>query len=536
MKREKQIILCLLLLAFIFRLFLMVHTYVIAKDGIIYISQARDFAAGRFARGLGGFYPPGYPALIALFSLFLKDFELAGGLVSVVFGSLALMPIYLLTRRMLGQKAALICGLFFACHPVLSRYVADVLSEGAYFFFFLWGIYFAWRALETKNLRYFPLTGVFAILAYLIRPEGLGLIVLPFLLIVGVKLARFRKFMSLKKCVAGLLLLSLPPLAALSPYLIYMKSRPLRPWRPETAGKWKLSLKVSISHFLGLGQYIKEEEVPIEGEPGEVRLEKRLSFSWRAFAGFAKRYGYILHKSILSYFDVLYPALWFLILVSFFKKQEPYFSPMARLFLWAFFIFYLLLFSLVRVSLRHLAGLVPLALPWASQGALRLSSLLALAPLAKRHALSPYKILPVVVLSVLIAMLPKIGRHQRTGKILLKEAGLWLEETGPPEPVIVGDLPRLTYYAGGKHIASLSYPTIVHNVRKYNADFLILRDYEENAPIINSLGPPEWSLFCRYPKEDSPGRERGVLIYRPREKMPKRPSRISGKHSESADE
>jgi len=106
-----------------------------------------------------------------LFGFWMTAFFLAGGLVSVVFGSLALMPIYLLTRRLLGQKAALICGLFFACHPVLSRYVADVLSEGAYSFFFLWGIYFAWRALETKNLRYFPLTGVFAILAYLIRPR-----------------------------------------------------------------------------------------------------------------------------------------------------------------------------------------------------------------------------------------------------------------------------------------------------------------------------------------------------------------------------
>jgi hypothetical protein len=66
---------------------------VISNDGIGYVYAARGLASGNIGSlTCNGFYV----LLIWIFSFFTPNFEIAGRLVSVLFGSFLVVPLYLL--------------------------------------------------------------------------------------------------------------------------------------------------------------------------------------------------------------------------------------------------------------------------------------------------------------------------------------------------------------------------------------------------------------------------------------------------------
>ena len=112
---QKILIVVFFLLALIVRLVALKQNYVIAHDGTLYIKMAKLFAAGQYQYEIfsAGAYYAFFPLLIFAFHKVLGDWFLAGQLISLCFGSLTIIPLYLLARRLFDEQIALI-GAFLA--------------------------------------------------------------------------------------------------------------------------------------------------------------------------------------------------------------------------------------------------------------------------------------------------------------------------------------------------------------------------------------------------------------------------------------
>lgn len=118
-------------------------------------------------------YPPVYPAILAL-TRALGGSLVAFKALSLVFTATALIFLFLLGKRRLGDEAAIALSLGFALNPVLLYYSHWVLSEAPFVLFTLVALWAA-EGMEDSN-RYLGLALGAGILAYLTRAAGLPLL------------------------------------------------------------------------------------------------------------------------------------------------------------------------------------------------------------------------------------------------------------------------------------------------------------------------------------------------------------------------
>ena len=171
-------LLLILLLAFTLRLlsarFLMGS---IDSEGAEYARIAENLLNGNGYVGIAFpgaqlLLPPLFPWLIATVSLITHQSELAGRLISVIMGTLLVLPVYFIALRLYDRKLASVAALLTACHPVLVGYASTVFSETTYMTFVLSGAYWSLRCLTSQTARTFVLAGVCFGLAYLTKPEA----------------------------------------------------------------------------------------------------------------------------------------------------------------------------------------------------------------------------------------------------------------------------------------------------------------------------------------------------------------------------
>jgi 4-amino-4-deoxy-L-arabinose transferase-like glycosyltransferase len=147
-------------------------------DGPAYLGLAQQVLHGRVTQVLGGYYSPLYPLLIAPFAAVGVPLELAGRIAATVAGLAALPLVYVVVRRLVHAEAAAAAVLVAALQPALVKSAADVLPET------LAGtVVLAWLAALVHGRAL--LAGVLAGTAYLARPEGVLLIPLGLVWLLG---------------------------------------------------------------------------------------------------------------------------------------------------------------------------------------------------------------------------------------------------------------------------------------------------------------------------------------------------------------
>lgn len=183
--REKPdwlILALLVLLAAAVRIYALRFCHVISTDGTGYVSAARALGRGDLSGiGFSGFYP----VLVWMANWLAADFELAGRLVSLVCGSLLVVPLYLLGSEIFSRRAALCAALVAVVWPPLVSSSCEVMTQASYNLIQLSGIYGVWRMCNRPTPAGGLLAGGLLGLAYLTRPEGILLFVatpLPLLL------------------------------------------------------------------------------------------------------------------------------------------------------------------------------------------------------------------------------------------------------------------------------------------------------------------------------------------------------------------
>jgi len=135
-----------------------------------YVHIARSLMEGRFSDYIHFHYPPLFPTLFAPLSAVLGDYEAACRVVAIIFGSLVVVPLYLLALKTHSRGAAVVAASLYA----LIFFIGSREQEQVLLFFLFCSILLGLLSLEKKRAGYFITAGVCFGLSFLVKPEGWG--------------------------------------------------------------------------------------------------------------------------------------------------------------------------------------------------------------------------------------------------------------------------------------------------------------------------------------------------------------------------
>ncbi|MEK7450071.1 MAG: glycosyltransferase family 39 protein [Planctomycetota bacterium] len=462
-------ILLLVLLSGAVRAVIWSKTDVISSDGPLYIEVAQYYYEGNFKQALSHPYHPLYPFLMSLAYRLVNNWEWAGMLISVIFSALAVIPLYLLGRKLFNPAIALITGLLYAFHPTAARLSAGILTPGIFIFLVTTSVWLISEALDTKKYRFFILAGAGTLLCFAARPDGA--VLLPVFLGVVIFNRSADQPNIWKAKILALVLLMLPWLLMALPYLIRIK---------QTKGEWDISNK-------GLHIIKMLNPVAFSQKGWEAKPE---SSDW---AQIGNRY---IHGVLITVKDCIQAEhlllLFLLIIGVLVKKQSGLIEKIesgkitGRLVSWLAIVWLLVMLRFAiffdRLSKRYTVILAVITIFWAAAGLVVLAQWIN-----KRFRITnPTKqAVNLWVILALILAIFSINTFKAVDYVKLNEktTGEWIKNyhDGKEKPKIMSDSNRIPYYAGGSliHLLELdlvgkNYSEVISRARTGQVDYLVV--------------------------------------------------------------
>lgn len=463
-----KVLLLIVSLAFVLRIFLVLDPEVIHSDGVEYIRYAKEVLSGNW---LGGKANPGYPVSIAFVYTLIKNYELAGIWISIIFGVLLVIPVFYLGREIFNERVGIISGLVVVVHPFLYTYSGSVLTESTYHFFLATSVLFGWYAFRKGRFYHALLFGLFAALAFLTRPEAIGL-----LFVFSVWMFFFNPpegKRSWPKRVVLILVALLTFLIFSSPYLIQI--------RKET-GKWSISRKVDIS----IGSFSEMENLPSLHELRPWRKGLPLLSLLKDPLSLLERVGTGLLKSFYRFQQVFNPILSFFAILGWMViiRNRSFYSLKANFYILTHHFFYFgLVFSILMATRRYSSQMISISIPWAAFG-----FWISLEWVHQRWKLVENKekfVTPLLVLLLLVLFVQGRIIHPREHREIQKEAGLWMKDHLPRGIKIMSRLPQEAFYAelSWTGIPKKSYEEVLTIARSNGVRYLAIdEDIDERSP------------------------------------------------------
>lgn len=486
-------------LAFITRVVMRLLFFVPAKDGLTFIEIAKVFRSGNFDSALNYEYHPLYPWLISIFSRFTGDFIGAGLLVSMVFAILLVIPVYMVTFRLFGRKPAVLASIFCIFQPYFLRYSSNILSESLYLFNITMILWMGVEGIFQKRAKYFVLSSVFALLAYLTRPEGLGvlLVLCVFLILVPLKTMSFSKRASY--VVLLLLVFSLMVL----PYLLVIK---------ENQGEWRFTQKRRISSLVGT-------KIPLPGfvkpSPEKEEVEKVKEYDEYPLKAAPERPEGIklvlsglkdVMKKLLKGLSI--PLVIFSLIGIFLRKSVKR-TRMELILGFSFILYFLVLVMLAMrsyISSRHMASIMIMGCIYSGVGVVELPRFML--KFKEKYVLWTVMLLCVIGLSV--KGFKPIGKDKHSRKVV----GIWIKRHYPSELIMSSRMSRIPFYAEVEHFDYTDYKKkyilMEAGSRNVTVAVINLRDKSEADNDLLSLLSEQNSKEV-YHKEFNPKEE--IVVY-----------------------
>lgn len=452
------------------------QTAAIFNDGPLYLRVASLFRQGAFHEALAHHYHPLYPMATALSSTLTGDLETAGVWVSVLSGSAAVVAGYFFWCRSFGRGPAWIAGVLLALHPYAVIFSSDVQSEGLYFALFLSAVAALWRGIEEASIGRSAVAGALAGLAYLVRPEGIGLVA------VGAGFAALLLFRGRLR-VTGFARIAVPlalgAVVVAGPYVVNLHA---------LTGEWRLTQKKSIVDLArprepaaapvpdGLDRPRWRPPPMARPAPREAALvPARIDFEPRSLSA-----GLELARMSLG---TLWPALVLLVLVGMRSAGD---RPGDRgLFLLVMLgvygvVLYGLALNVGYLNRRHvLAPLLPL-LGYGGLGVPIVGRWLWRALRPRMDTRDPRPAIGLALGLVALLTLPKALEPQRRERLANRRAAEWLASHEELQGPVSAEKYRTAYYAGEAFV-SLSRAGAkadLERLRRSGADFLIVDDVQ----------------------------------------------------------
>ena len=466
-KRHWKILLLLLAFALVLRLFLVISPEVIHNDGTEYVQHAKRILLGNLTEGKS---PPLYPLLIAGTQMITRDFEMAGIWVSVIFGALLVLPLFYLGRAIFNETVGVLSALFAAVHPFLYISAGSVLTESTYHFLLATCVLFGWYTFTKAGFSRILLFSFFATLAYLTRPEAIGLLIIfsAWALLISPP-NRERRF---AKRIGIVFMVGVTFFIFSFPYLYQIR---------KDTGRWGISKKTTIS----IGSLSGEEQAP---SLETLRRKRGISLSSliKHPLPVLGKIGAGILGSLYKFQQAYNPLLFFLAVVGWillFKRQNVY-PWKGNFFLLAHLIFYFgFVFPFFFITKRYTSQMISISIPWAAFGFLESTQWLH-----RRWGKGvPLKKFSIFLLILLLAGLFIQGRviHSREIRTVRKEAGLWMRDHLPRGGKIMSRLPQEAFYAELPWIRlpEENYEKILTAARSNGVQYLVVDDdIDQNSP------------------------------------------------------
>ncbi len=449
-RSERVALLALLGIAAALRWLAWSRSVTIFNDGPEYLQLAKWAAAGRWDAVFSHPYHPLYSLLVAGVHGAGFGWESAGALVGVAGGTAAVAFLFVFLRDAFGAPAAWIGAGLLAVHSRAVEFSSDIQSDGLYLGLFIAGVSFGWRAWTRRSVRNAAAAGIASGLAYLARPEGLGL-ACALVALVGFGWLRGSWRIAPALRVAG----GVAAAAALcvAPYVIALE---------QHGGEWALTHKKSMSQLTGAlpastdvaaalprGPRTPARAELDRGDDG-LAVDNAASRPARAFAS-AK----MLSRTAKSAFR--YGLLLLLAVGLVVSRGRP---SQRGLFVGAIvgayaILLYGLTFLLGYVSRRHALPPLVSLFGYVGLGALALAS--GFVRLCSRRGLAwPGRVAPVWIAASIAALvgvgeLATLREPRRAEDRAARSAAEWLRDHRPPAP-LAANRSRLGYYAGMPYV------------------------------------------------------------------------------------
>jgi len=452
LSRNKEILI-LFLVTLALRAFLVLTARGIANDGCAYAWLAKEIAGGNFHEAFRSIWPPLYPIFTAGASYIFRDFELSGRMVSCLFGSLTVFPLFFLVKNIFDRQIALVTVLFFIVHPYLFQASGEVLTEALYYFFLTSIASLSWIAIQKRRWALFLVVGLMLPLIFLTRFEGFALIFLVLGWIWLTNLPKFRAEIRWKLISSFFCLIIF--MIALFPYLFFVS---------KEAGK----LQICARQEHNIDAFFKpdsDNQTPLQ--KAGVLLKYKISTN-------VPRIPFYLARAYYSVF--LLPLFFGLIgrkRLKGFKIGEAYILSFILLRITVLVVF-------AGINTRYLYACVPMALCWAGTGFWEIDYRLQEKFKDKslsigRSTVSRFSIIILVV--IMAICLPRALRPIREHRAIQREAGYWLKENaGQKDFAVVSPSPQESFYAGAKwhKLEGDTYAEVINNAGRKGADFIII--------------------------------------------------------------
>jgi 4-amino-4-deoxy-L-arabinose transferase-like glycosyltransferase len=154
------------------------QTSVMFNDGPVFLSLAQAIGEGRWVEVLSHPYHPLYPFCIQWLSKSGLALETSAVVISIFGGLLGIVALHSFLRRAFGFEVAWLGAWILALHPCAVDFSSDVMSDGLYIGLYLSAFAAMARMVDTPSLPASICCGVLSALAYLVRPEGVGLVLI----------------------------------------------------------------------------------------------------------------------------------------------------------------------------------------------------------------------------------------------------------------------------------------------------------------------------------------------------------------------
>ena len=525
--------------------------FAISFDEAHYVRLAAAFLQhGPFAL-LHPYWPPFFPLVIAVFKLPAGNLETAGRLVNILAGCLTVALVYRMARELFSRREALISAAFTAFYPPVAFHSTNVMPESLFSLLALAGIVFGWKALRRKRLLSGLAAGLFWGAANLVRPEGIGFLLvflvftLLYLIARGFKNGRWKRLPAAVAAGLGFALIALP-------YWLYLH---------EVTGTWTLSTKGSINQQLEASVVFQDAANPdpfyhLTADNRHLPVDMAYHFgTLRELSGLqarsgrvvavtpgriARKYARNFYHTVKDAVPRLLTLVPFVLVISgltgsvYGRRRSGFFLfALANL---AFFWF--LVIPMFHLNERYFLPLLPVCLIWTGRGAVSLTRWASEnleAVFSRQPGQSPWPArfgTAGVALFILgFGFLPEAARFAGmradsadpwADPIELKRAGEWIRSQSDHPAALMDMNKAVDFYAGQYDIrkgASFSYDPVDRNLlyaRHRGAEYLVFSSrylswYPNLRPLIEKKDLPA-GLTLVY-ESDQPAGVRTV-VYR----------------------
>lgn len=465
------ILMTLFLGALAVRWLAILQTPVVANDAILYIKTAKLYLNGAYHDALLVCPFSILPLLISYSYKIIGDWVLAGQWVSAFCGALTTVPLYLLARRIFDEKIALWGTIFYIVCPSLVTFSAEILRDIPFILFYITALWLGYTGIKDGKTGLSALAGIVIFLSFLIRREGIVLLIILFLFLLWKMVKErvsWRKttllFASVVISFCGIFFL----LGAFAPEIV--KLTPVSSERviAETSGK------VSFTDST-----IKDIEKEIE--------EKDLSLYGKNLFRLAKDYRFLIYliDVIFRSINAFTVPLFLLFLFGFIRRKKVGYRTNEFLLVAIYGIFFVAFLVFLNrtnyFTTRYTFPLVAFSLIWSGVGFEELKERIILWMKARNSPLRDRRIRYVTLFLLFVICVPLLTMAwtpHRKNKIELKEIGLWLKDHGYAHSIIMGQVEffRLAFYADGEFIelSKGNYQDIIRFAKEKNANLLVI--------------------------------------------------------------